>query len=311
MMIIFKSKNFIKILEHIATLPTTYYSGGSQWSTWNGKSWNFDCVVSVKSVLWQWAENKSVIHGAAKYGSNGVPDFTCNEGLNYCTGVSTNFNNIVPGEYLCMKGTIYDHVGIYLGNGKVFEVTTAWGVNGATISDIDKWGNRSRKGSYCLKWTYHGKLKWIDYTDNPQPVTNKVDCIYKVMTRDYGWLPEVKNLEDYAGWNNSAITGVAIKVTTGSIWYQAHIKNGGWLAKVTGYDTNDFINGWAGDGREIDCIRVYYNTPNEIIKTSGYKKAKYRVNDLPFQYDDETKNGQDGYAGSYGKTAVKFQIIIE
>ena len=56
-MAIFKSKEFIDILKHIASLPTVYYSGGNQWSTWNGSSWNFDCVVSVKSVLWGWCED--------------------------------------------------------------------------------------------------------------------------------------------------------------------------------------------------------------------------------------------------------------
>ena len=169
-MIIFKSNEFIDILKHIATLPTTYYSGGNAWSKWNGKSWNCDCVVSVKSVLWGWDENKRKAHGGATYASNGVPDFTCNAGLDYCSGVSKNFSAIAPGEYLCMKGTQYDHVGIYLGNGKVFEVTTAWGVDGATISDINSKGTRSKNGIVCLNWTYHGKLKWIDYdTPTPEP----------------------------------------------------------------------------------------------------------------------------------------------
>lgn len=180
-MAIYKSKDFIDILKHIASLPTVYYSGGNQWSTWNGSSWNFDCVVSVKSVLWQWAENKNVIHGGAKYGSNGVPDFTCDGGLDYCSDVSTNFNNLTPGEYLCMKGTGEGHTGIYIGNGKVFEVTTAWGVNGATISDIDGNGNRSKNGSRCLRWTYHGKLKWIDYKGvEPIPMKHKVGDVVEI-----------------------------------------------------------------------------------------------------------------------------------
>lgn len=169
---IYKSDEFIKILKHITDLPTVYYSGGNEWSKWNGKSWNFDCVVSVKSVLWGWNENKKAAHGGAKYKSNGVPDFTCNAGLDYCTGVSKDFSKLVAGEYLCMKDTQYDHVGIYLGDGLVFEVTTAWGVNGATISKIDSKGTRSKNGSVCLKWTYHGKLKWIDY-NNPTPVPTK------------------------------------------------------------------------------------------------------------------------------------------
>lgn len=199
-MIIFKSKEFIDILKHIASLPTVYYSGGNQWSTWNGSSWNFDCVVSVKSVLWQWAENKNVIHGGAKYGSNGVPDFTCDGGLDYCSDVSTNFNNLTPGEYLCMKGTGEGHTGIYIGNGKVFEVTTAWGVNGATISDIDSNGVRSKNGSKCLKWTYHGKLKWIDYSEEPKPTPLKhkigdvveINGVYVSSTSTEKLIPAIK-----------------------------------------------------------------------------------------------------------------------
>ena len=199
-MAIYKSKEFIDILKHIATLPTVYYSGGNQWSTWNGSSWNFDCVVSVKSVLWGWCEDKNKIHGGAGYACNGVPDFTCDGGLDYCSDVSTNFNNLTPGEYLCMKGTSESHTGIYLGNGKVFEVTTAWGVNGATISDIDSNGVRSKNGSRCLKWTYHGKLKWIDYSEEPKPTPLKhkigdvveINGVYVSSTSTEKLIPAIK-----------------------------------------------------------------------------------------------------------------------
>ena len=164
---IYTSQEFINILRHIATLPTVYYSGGNGWSTWNGSRWQFDCVCSVKSVLWNWKEDKNAPHGGANYKSNGVPDFTCNGGLDYCTDVSKDFHNITPGEYLCMKDTQYNHVGIYLGNGEVFEVTTAWGVDGATISGIDGQGYRYRGSEGSLRWTYHGKLQWIDYEEKP------------------------------------------------------------------------------------------------------------------------------------------------
>ena len=39
--------------------------------------------------------------------------------------------------------------------------------------------------------------------------------------------------------------------------------------------------------------------------------AKYKVNDYPYQYDNETTNGQDGYAGVFGVDVTKFQITIE
>ena len=139
--------------------------------------------------------------------------------------------------------------------------------------------------------------------------SNVVNVYYRVKTQKHGWLPEVKNLEDYAGWENSPITGLAIRVDKGSIKYRVHIKGGNWLPYVTGCNINDFNNGFAGDGKNIiDAVEVYYFTPNDI---RPYKKAKYKVNDYPYQLDNEKGNGMDGYAGVYGVNATKFQIVIE
>ena len=141
------------------------------------------------------------------------------------------------------------------------------------------------------------------------PSSNVVNVYYRVKTQKHGWLPEVKNLEDYAGWDNSPITGLAIRVDKGSIRYKAHIKGGNWLPYVTGCNINDFNNGFAGDGKNIiDAVEVYYFTPNDI---RPYKKAKYKVNNYDWQYDNEKINGQDGYAGVMGVPATKFQIVIE
>lgn len=141
------------------------------------------------------------------------------------------------------------------------------------------------------------------------PSSNVVNVYYRVKTQKHGWLPEVKNLEDYAGWENSSITGLAIRVDKGSIKYRVHIKGGNWLPYVTGCNINDFNNGFAGDGKNIiDAVEVYYFTPNDI---RPYKKAKYKVNNYPYQYDNEKGNGMDGYAGVYGVNATKFQIVIE
>ena len=141
------------------------------------------------------------------------------------------------------------------------------------------------------------------------PSSNVVNVYYRVKTQKHGWLPEVKNLDDYAGWENSPITGLAIKVDKGSIKYRVHIKGGNWLPYVTGCNINDFNNGFAGDGKNIiDAVEIYYFTPNDI---RPYKKAKYKVNNYPYQYDNEKGNGMDGYAGVYGVNATKFQIVIE
>ena len=141
------------------------------------------------------------------------------------------------------------------------------------------------------------------------PSSNVVNVYYRVKTQKHGWLPEVKNLEDCAGWENSPITGLAIKVDKGSIKYRVHLKGKGWLPYVTGCNINDFNNGFAGDGNNIiDAVEVYYLTPNDI---RPYKKAKYKVNNYDWQYDNEKTNGQDGYAGVMGVNITAFQIVIE
>lgn len=172
---IFTSKEFIDIFKHIVTLPTVYYSGGDLWSSWNGSHWRFDCVVSIKSVLWGWCEDKNAKHGGADYKSNGVPDFTTYGGLDYCTDVSQDFSKVVAGEYLCMAGTQYSHAGVCITPatkdtlGTAFEATTSWGVNRCVISQFDIYGNRYYNGVKNVPWTYHGKLNYIDYSDEPEP----------------------------------------------------------------------------------------------------------------------------------------------
>ena len=137
---------------------------------------------------------------------------------------------------------------------------------------------------------------------------------YRVRTAQDGWLPEVVNLNDYAGIQGHAITDVAIGVDQGSLWYQVHVKGGSWLPAVTGYNINDYNNGYAGNGKVIDAVMVYYNTPSDYVSKYGYQKAQYRVSPLngsywPWQYDNETGNGQDGYAGSFGQDIDRFQLF--
>lgn len=140
-----------------------------------------------------------------------------------------------------------------------------------------------------------------------------VTATYRVRTTKGSWLPEVKGLSDYAGLKGYAITDVAIKVSEGDVKYRVHVKGGGWLGWITGYNVNDSAKGYAGNGKPIDAIQVYYYTPDSV---RPYKKAKYRVSPVgddyyPWQYDTETKNSQDGYAGSFGKQMDRLQIAIE
>ena len=143
-----------------------------------------------------------------------------------------------------------------------------------------------------------------------------VNVTYAVKLEDGTILPEVTNLEDYAGIHGRKIIGIAAKADRGELKYQVHTVGGGWLPYVTGYDWNDAVNGYAGNGCVIDALRVYYSTPDDIVEEYGYKKAKYRVAPVERDYyswqnDNETSGGQDGYAGMFGKPIDRVQIVIE
>lgn len=298
---VFTSKQFIDKLKWLVNDVRNKYYSGTLWLTYdkNDSKFRMDCVLSVKGILWGFSANKNLYRGGAVYKSNGVADFTCNGGLTqHCSDISKDFSKIIPGEYLCMKDTKYNHTGIYLGNGKVFECTTGWGVNRCIISDIDKYGNRSYQGKKLLKWTYHGKLEYIDYKDQPTPTPttkkyyqsydnkkNKFlpkvvigstdyagnignglsafrteDCEeYKAHDKVKGyWLPVCKSFSEYAGNLPNDIDAIAIKST--KLKYRVHLlKSKRWLGWVTGYNTSDWKNGYAGNiGESIDAIQIAY-----------------------------------------------------
>lgn len=139
----------------------------------------------------------------------------------------------------------------------------------------------------------------------PSPSTNLV-FTYAARIEGGRILPAVNNLADYAGLPNKKITDLAIKVNQGSVRYRAHVLGGEWLPWVTGYDWNDFNNGFAGIGKPIDCVQV------ELSGVKG-QKAQYRVAPLgrdyyAWQYNTETGGAQDGFAGAYGRAIDKFQV---
>ena len=140
-----------------------------------------------------------------------------------------------------------------------------------------------------------------------KPVSNEVNVYYRVKTQKHGWLSEVKNLEDYAGWENSPITGLAIRVDKGSIKYRVTTISGKTLGWITGYDINDYISGWAGNGEPIALVEAYYFTPSNV---RPYQYAYYKVNNYPYQKDLIKGNGFDGFGGVRGVPMTKFQMYI-
>lgn len=93
---------------------------------------------------------------------------------------------------------------------------------------------------------------------------------YKVHTQASGWLPEVKNRDDYAGVFGQPIDGILIKSDSTTLHYQVHTLKDGWLPEVNGYNINDPNNGYAGIlGHTIDGLMVW---ADPIITTTIVEK---------------------------------------
>ena len=233
---VYTYNEFIDKLKWLVNdVPNIYASGKGIWCTLNNGKWRMDCVCSIKGILWGFSANKNKSHGGAIYKSNGVADFTCNGALNYCTEVSQNFSKISVGEYLCMKGTKYNHSGIYLGNGKVFECTTGWGANKCIISDINNKGIRSYKGKTNLKWTYHGKLKYIAYGNSNYDIACQViqgkygngEVRKKKLGSMYRTIQDIVNI--IINYNGNSIVDILNKLKINSSY-----KNREKIAKLNG-----------------------------------------------------------------------------
>lgn len=129
----------------------------------NPPYFGFDCSGLIKGILWGWCGNVSKTYGGAAYGSNGVPDKSADSMIKLCKDVSTDFSKIIPGEAVWVPG----HIGIYVGDGLVVECTPQW-ANDVQFTALGNIGTKS--GYNTRKWTKHGKLPYVDYSDYVAPV---------------------------------------------------------------------------------------------------------------------------------------------
>ena len=125
--------------------------------------WSFDCVNMIKGILWGWNGDTSKNNGGAVYTSNGVPDVSANGMINLCKNVTSDFSNIDIGEAVWMNG----HIGVYIGNGEVVECTPAW-QNKVQITKLSQ-----------RNWLKHGKLPYITYQTNQNPVNTNEPFLSK------------------------------------------------------------------------------------------------------------------------------------
>ena len=138
---------------------------------------------------------------------------------------------------------------------------------------------------------------------NSSGASASIDITYQVHTVGGKWLPDVKNLTDYAGLENRPIDGIRASVSRGHIRYRVRLIGGRWLPWVT--DREDYAGLY---GRQIDCVQM------ELTGAEGYT-VQYRVSTAKSTgYLEWVKHynnlNADGYAGLKGVAVDKLQCRI-
>lgn len=183
------SKDFVQRIKNATTFKTLYVTGCFGWPmteknkariikaypTKNGvgkryenimasdqNTFGFDCVNLIKAILWGWYGDSTKEYGGCIYQSNGVPDETVEAMFGKCTKVSSEFNDLTPGEAVWMPG----HIGIYVGDGLSVECTPKW-TNNVQYTAC----NHPKSGYNTRYWQKHGFLPYVDYSDIIDPTT--------------------------------------------------------------------------------------------------------------------------------------------
>ena len=269
-------------------------------------TFGFDCVNLIKGILWGWRGDLNHIYGGAVYGSNGCPDTNANGMFwDYCHDQSSDFSNIIPGEFVWMEG----HIGVYIGDGYVVECTPIWN-DGVQITYLGNWGG-SRPGYSTRTWTSHGKSNLIDYSDTPTPpaptptlkysvgqeVTvsgqlfatsdgegagKVVDHLDTVITRAVSGKPYPYNFTDDIGW--MAEQSVTPRETPAPIPQPTELQEGDTVI-ITGYGNGSSYgdsNRAGGIGWERTILKIWrgrkfpYQVGNETGTTGFYQADALR-----------------------------------
>ena len=150
-----------------------------------------------------------------------------------------------------------------------------------------------------------GETKPIEPTPTPAPTKpTKIDVTYQVWDDVKNtWLPNVKNLEDYAGIFGHDVCALFASLSSGNIFYRVHTKGGKWLPEVK--NREDYAGIF---NKPIDALCIRTDT-GKTVKYAVHLRRRKRW--LPFVTGCNTADSNNGYAGILGQEIDGIKIYIE
>nr|WP_195366141.1 peptidoglycan recognition family protein [[Eubacterium] tenue] len=140
-------------------------------------------------------------------------------------------------------------------------------------------------------------VRWWNFKDrlSNNSITKNIDVTYQVYVNGK-WLPNVTNLNDYAGIYGTPIQGIYANLNEGSIRYRVHTISGTWLPWVT--NREDYAGIF---GKNIDTLEMQLIGLEEYsVKYRAYVSGRW----LPWVTD------LNDYAGIYGKAIEGIQVQV-
>jgi len=208
------------------------------------------------------------------------------ENAGYWAGIYTNkywATSIINGTELGKRYTYwvaqYNNENTYNGPYDMWQYTSSGKVNGIN-------------GNVDLNYLYRDIIKEID-----NEIINVTYQTYD--TKKKIWLPNVTNMDDYAGNFGNSVSGLYANTSKGKITYRVHQKGGSWLPEVVN------LEDYAGNlGKPIDGLQMKA-TDGTIYYRVHLKNGAW----LPWVAKwDNTSNG---YAGIYGREIDAIQMYIK
>lgn len=142
-------------------------------------------------------------------------------------------------------------------------------------------------------------------TPAPAPAPEKkIDVTYQVWddVRNI-WLPNVKNVTDYAGLFGHDVCAVYANLSSGNITYQVHTKGGKWLGEIK--NRSDYAGIY---NLPIDAIRMKTDTGKTIHYQVHLRKKNKWLGWVTGYNINDSKNG---YAGILGQEIDAIRIYVD
>lgn len=235
----------------------------------------FDEIYFIKALLWGWNGDLTKPYGGASYVNFGVPDVSIDEMLSICSNISSDFSNIIPGEFLYMNG----HCGIYLGDGFAAECTQDW-EGGVQITAVE---NISAQNNYNGRtWEKHAKLPFIAYISS-NIIGNSNTRICETRYAD--------------GWLDVSISGaLADDAWVGAYELPAIIYDGEHVSEAWHYTSDHFVTNYKHFDGKYNFTRIRFQvwlsdpTAYKVVlfRDSGYNMISQRAIDLIVSHPDQT-----------------------